>query len=420
VLRISSDRERLVVTYFSEPMLALAAREMLLSHPLAILQQLRDGFARSDLGARGEIVSLLCCLLVLRAPIVRSITGGGGAVDRPAALHPEMELYDFLQRLMHGSAVPEAAVPRRNLPRPSSGVQKRIFASPIRTRMRRRPAVSSSSACELEETMSNVRLADDGAFRSLPPSQPLSESAAGACSSASASASASTSVSSSSSSSSTAASASSVTVLSLEAVASALKCRRATVNLSHFLRLGSPPSISQLRLFFERSAGMLMPRNFGAVDWVLPLRLESGSGAITYSFIAAQVKNLAGGISDSRAALLHSQIRWQSIFSDAAGGVLPPFVSLVVSMRDTALSKVVLSSAAAPLPRNQGPASAFSSIACTLRGAPKSLASDVAAMLIAMVDDTEPLIASLRGSESNDRDWASDMFAGQGWDFYRE
>ena len=410
MLHISSDRERLNVTYISEPMLALAAREMLLSHPLPILKQLRDGFARADLGARGEIVSLLCCLLVLKPPIVCSITDGGASSFRP-----EMDLSDFLERLMRGSAVSEAAVPRRNARRVTSGAQ-RIFTSPRCNRVLRRPAGLSSSSCELEEPMSNVRLADDDGFRSLPPRQPLSESSMGTRLSSSSS-------SNGKSAAAAAAAASSVSVLSLEAVLSALKCHRATVNLSHFVRLGGPPRMSQLPLFFERSAGMQMPRNFNAVDWVLPVRLESESGAITYSFIAAQVKNLAGGISNRRATVLHNQICWQSTFSDAppsrSGAELPPFVSLVVSMRDTVASKVVVSSAVPPQQLQQGLAAGRRSITCTLRGAPQSLAHDVASMLNAMVDDTEPLIASLHGTPSSKREWASELFSNQDWDFHR-
>ncbi len=178
--------------------------------------------------------------------------------------------------------------------------------------------------------------------------------------------------------------------------------------------------MSQLPLFFERSAGMQMPRNFNAIDWVLPVRLESESGAITYTFIAAQVKNIAGGISNRQATVLHNQICWQSTFSDAPpnGAELPPFVSLVVSMRDTVASKVVVSSAVPPLQLQQGLAAGRRSIICTLRGAPQSLALDVASTLSAMVDDTEPLIASLQGTQSSKREWASELFSDQDWDFH--
>ncbi len=386
MLCISGDRKKLVSFYFSEPILTHAALDWLLEFPLPILQYLHSAFQRADLGPRGEFTSLASCLLLMDRPLSPPSAAGGASAEIPVHI--------FLQRMFMNSPV--------TVMNPSKHGQRSANPIDIDANVHARALHTAMSAPDVSSATS--------LFAALSVSEKMATPRASLASSAAASSSSATSAFKNDHRDIK------FSGISELAVLTALRCRRATINLTHFVALGQEPNSVELEEYYLLSAGLLMKRGFAAIDWLVPIRLEYDNGSVVYSMIAVQVKNHGSGVSEAAARACHHAISWDGVFpaptkkrgskgAVSSASVPPPFISLIFSVRETKKRPSNIR-----LEVGTQSAQGNAAMTCTLRGFPLHIAPSVRTVLESMVCDEDRVttLVAHYGSKS-DRSWTEDV-----------
>ena len=188
----------------------------------------------------------------------------------------------------------------------------------------------------------------------------------------------------------------------------ALRCRRATINVTHFVALAQALNEDELEKFYDLSAGMLMKRGHCEIDWLLPVRLERDNGAVVFSMIAVQAKHFRAGTNGAAVRAYHGAIAWTDVFLRDESGLAaapPPFISLIASIRETGQN-----SSHIMFQCDTHAALGQAAITCTLRNMPAYHSVHVRRALEAMVGD-EDLVETMMGRYGSvaDRSWKDDV-----------